>query len=123
MNKYNETGTHIIDATGKEWPCNVAHPLPLPKGIKDDGCNRIAEILFGLPGSSQWYGWDQSSDVNCWLARHPLPPVPPVPKPKTQEELDMEAAKKLIERLKLALQLHMRAAHPGCKLIDWEVNR
>lgn len=26
-------------------------------------------------------------------------------------------------RLKLAIELHLRTAHPGSKLIDWEVNR
>jgi len=91
MNKYTEDGNHIIDASGKLWAVETPHPLPLPEGI-DVGFdrNRLAQVVMGPCSFAEWVARPYNvKTISHWLARRPLPPVP---KPKTQEELDKEAA-------------------------------
>lgn len=80
MNKYTPDNNYIIDASGKEWPVEEWHAMPLPSGIRDD-----SHIFFAKEGNPQPFCHYSSPH---WLARRPLPPVP---KQKTQEEIDVEA--------------------------------
>lgn len=85
MNRYNADQTAIIDSTGKEWPVDTWHPLPLPEGITscpDQGHSILYRSQKYRPTQ---YVYDGSTH---WLARKPLPELP---KPKTQEELDCDA--------------------------------
>jgi len=86
-NNYTSDGKFIIDASGKQWPVDVAHLMPLPNGLQ---FHTIAgggySLLFAGP-DGEWSCEQYDTDTH-WLARAPLPPVP---KPKTQAELDEEA--------------------------------
>lgn len=86
MNRYTPDGSAIIDATGKEWPVETPHLVPLPEGITDfaHGNAQYPAILFSADG--KWIGY-KGIGSRFWLARRPLPEVPRV---KTQEELDEE---------------------------------
>lgn len=92
-NKYSDDGRFIIDATGKQWSVDSAHPLPFPLGFDSD--DRMDNAPFSAAflfcgDEGQWRGIDgkpKACDTH-WLARAPLPPVPKV---KTQEELDERA--------------------------------
>lgn len=94
MNTYSKCGNYIIDATGKEWPVETPHPIPLPDGITDfaHGNAQYPAILFSADG--KWIGYEGIGS-RFWLARRPLPEVPKV---KAQEELDEEWIKSEVER-------------------------
>lgn len=96
MNNYSPCGNFIIDATGNQWPVETPHPLPLPDGIDQEDYVRLgaaySTILVGPDSCGEWnptrLPWSTSTPPTHWLARRPLPPVP---RPKTQAELDQEA--------------------------------
>lgn len=79
---YTKDGTAVIDAQGKEWPVNTWHAAgPLngtPPGIEplDHYGNYSGEVAY------------KATDENrsgFWLVR---PPLPELPREKTQEEID-----------------------------------
>lgn len=78
---FSPDGTLVTDATGKQWktgewhPCSVIHPLP-----------SFAIVAIHDLEVHRENGW-----ARYWLVRAPRRPLPPIPKPKTQEELDEEA--------------------------------
>jgi hypothetical protein len=96
MNTYttDENGTYIVDRSGKKYRCNVAHPLPLPEGWSPCGYDEamLVSVVYGPGKDGQWSSV-QFGMATHWLARAPLPEVP---RPKTQAELDREAYMKFI---------------------------
>jgi len=90
MNIYTPDGNFIVDASGNKYAVEKPYPLPLPAGIQTHHLAPMGasgsgfSIVFG--GENLW-GNQQEGDTH-WLARRPLPPIP---KPKTQRELDLEA--------------------------------
>lgn len=95
MNKYSPDGNFIFDEIGRKYAVDTPHPLPLPKGINISYDLQMAgeadQIIFGGDCGGAYtkalWGQDDEHDTH-WLARRPLPPVP---RRKTQEELDGEA--------------------------------
>jgi len=79
-NRYNQSKTAILDASGKEWTVETWHSLPIPDGI-DYHLGNI--VKYGPLG-----------ECNYWLAH---PPLPDLPKPKSQDELDEWSAKHFME--------------------------
>lgn len=90
-NTYTPDGQFVIDAMGERWAVNAWHAAgPLngtPAGISalDENGNWSGEIAFKATDENRT-GW--------WLAR---PPLPPIPLPKTQEQLDEEALWKWVD--------------------------
>ena len=115
MNRYTDCGGFILSANGKQWPVETAHPLPLPEGIDENaylpnGC--IQAVQFGPYSSErQWTGL-RVSGVTHWLAPRPLPPVPKV---KTQEELDEEAYQNWLTEVDLPRTVICGCAKAGFK--------
>lgn len=82
MNTLNPAGTHVVDAQGKEWALDTAHPMPLPDGLD------WKLILFWNSKFKEWHVLDYNSPDSHWII------ISKPPAPKTQEEMDEEASQK-----------------------------
>lgn len=93
MNTYttDENGTYIVDLSGKKYRCNTAHTGSVPDGIVSEYRQGYCQILVsGLSREREWCDYTGNEERNFWLARAPLPEVP---RPKTQADLDLDAFK------------------------------
>lgn len=118
MNKLTPDGQAVIDANGKAWALETAHPMPLPKDITS---TRHIECLCWNKVTNRWVTLGGVLDTGSSCYTHWLLRTEP-PAPKTQEQLDEEAFLEWRKRLgatKIAAEADMWAYHEATDRNVW----